>query len=160
MPNGKHHRKLETPIWRVWEFVSDMNNWAPLVPGYMDHEIVTDKQSTWKFKGDIGIMQKTIHMRIDITEWEAPSKVSFILTGINENVKGNGYFLAESVDDNQTTMSSNLSIAAKGMMAPMVNKVLKTMIPKMTKSLTENVANKIEETDQFIQRQGETVYSR
>ncbi|MFD2044820.1 CoxG family protein [Ornithinibacillus salinisoli] len=148
MPNGKHRMTLEIPIWRVWDFVSDMDKWAPLVPGYMNHEIINEKQSTWKFIGDIGIMQKTVHLQVDITEWKAPSKVTFVLTGINENVKGNGYFEAESLNDKETNMTSNLNITAKGMMGPMINKVLKTMVPKMTKNLTENVATKMEEESQ------------
>ncbi|MUK90191.1 SRPBCC family protein [Ornithinibacillus sp. L9] len=158
MPKGRHQIKLQIPIWSVWDFVSDMDKWAPLVPGYIKHEILSDKRSTWKFKGDIGIMQKTVHLQVDITEWEAPSKVTFVLTGLNENVKGDGSFVAQSIDDMETNMTSNLDITAKGMMGPMVNKVLKTMVPKMTKNLTENVASKIEETENHRYRA--TSYSR
>ncbi|WP_309545309.1 SRPBCC family protein [Virgibacillus dokdonensis] len=58
MPSGTKEMTLQAPIEQVWDFVSDMNHWAPLVPGYIDHEIINDTESTWKFKGDLGIVQK------------------------------------------------------------------------------------------------------
>ncbi|WP_412850212.1 hypothetical protein [Brevibacillus invocatus] len=51
----------------IWEFVSVMDKWAPLVPGYISHEIINDRQSTWTFMGDIGIMKKKVSLKIDIT---------------------------------------------------------------------------------------------
>ena len=83
MPSGTHTTELDLPIEKVWDFVKDMDRWAPLVPGYIEHEIINDKQSTWTFKGDIGIMQKTVKLQIDITEWTEPSLVTFDLTGLN-----------------------------------------------------------------------------
>ena len=38
MPSGTHVTELDIPIDKVWDFVSDMNRWAPLVPGYIEHE--------------------------------------------------------------------------------------------------------------------------
>ncbi|WP_404454967.1 SRPBCC family protein [Virgibacillus necropolis] len=147
MPRGIHQTELKTPIKDVWSFVSDMNKWAPLVPGYMDHEILNDRQSTWKFKGEIGIMQKTVHLKIDITEWQEPTKVTFNLTGLNENFKGNGYFEANAVTRGKTKITGFMNITAKGVMGPMINPILKTLIPKTTKDLTEAIADKMIELE-------------
>ena len=35
----------------VWEFVKDMNNWAPFLTGYQKHEIENDTDSIWTLKG-------------------------------------------------------------------------------------------------------------
>ncbi|WP_432361546.1 CoxG family protein [Sporosarcina sp. UB5] len=143
MPSGTHTAKLDIPIEKVWDFVSDMNRWAPLVPGYIEHEILSDKQSTWTFKGDIGIMQKTVKLQIDITEWKEPSLVTFDLTGLNENFAGNGYFKAEAISDSETIMHGNLDISARGMMGPMINTILKSFVPKTTEDLTNAIAEEI-----------------
>lgn len=135
--------ELEAPINEIWDFVSDMDKWAPLVPGYIAHEIINDKQSTWVFKGDIGIIQKTVKLQIDITEWKEPNRISFNLTGLNENFKGNGYFEAEANLDSTTKMTGNLDITAKGMMGPLINPILKNFVPKTAQELTKAVANKI-----------------
>ncbi|GIO27068.1 CoxG family protein [Ornithinibacillus bavariensis] len=152
MPGGTYSKELDLPIEKIWEFVSDMNKWAPLVPGYIDHQILNEKQSTWKFKGDIGKIQKTVNMRIDITEWKKPTSVRFTLTGISENVTGNGYFEAESITAYKTKMTGYLTMSAKGLMGPMVNPVLKSLIPKTTKRLTESVAIKIIENQRIAAR--------
>jgi len=143
MPSGTHVIKLDVPIEKVWHFVSDMNRWAPLVPGYMEHEILSDTQSTWTFKGDIGIMQKTVKLQIDITEWKEPSLVTFNLTGINENFAGEGYFKAEAISDSETEMHGNLDITAKGVMGPMINAILKSFVPKTAEDLTKAIAEEI-----------------
>ena len=143
MPSGTHTVELDLPIDKVWNFVSEMNNWAPLVPGYIEHKILSEKQSTWTFKGDIGIMQKTVKLQIDITEWREPSLVTFDLTGLNENFSGNGYFKAEELADSKTIMSGNLDITAKGVMGPMINAILKSFVPKTADELTKAIADEI-----------------
>lgn len=143
MPSGTHMTELDIPIEKVWEFVSDMNRWAPLVPGYIEHEILSDRQSTWTFKGDIGIMQKTVKLQIDITEWREPTLITFDLKGLNENFAGNGYFKAEAISETQTVMHGNLDITAKGVMGPMVNAILKSFVPKTAEDLTKAIAEEI-----------------
>lgn len=147
MPAGTHTLEIDVPIQKIWEFIEDMNKWAPLVPGYIEHEILNERQSTWKFKGDIGIMQKTVSLKIDITEWIAPTKVTFDLKGISENFNGNGYFEAEAISDTKTKMTGNLDITAGGLMGPMINAVLKNFVPKTAEELSEAIANKIVEVN-------------
>ncbi|WP_026909249.1 CoxG family protein [Paucisalibacillus globulus] len=152
MPGGSFSKEVDVSIETIWDFVSDMNNWAPLVPGYIDHQILNDKQSTWKFRGDVGKLQKTVSMKIDITEWKKPTIVRFTLTGISEKVSGKGFFEAKRITDLQTKMTGNLDLTAKGLMGPVINPVLKTVIPKTAKRLTEAVVYKIIENQRVIAR--------
>ncbi len=144
MPSGTHELEIALPIEKIWEFVSDMNRWAPLVPGYIEHEILSETQSTWIFKGDIGIMQKIVKLQIDITEWREPTLVTFDLKGLNENFAGEGYFQADAISESKTKMTGNLDIASKGMMAPMINTILKNFVPKTAEDLTKAIAAEIE----------------
>lgn len=143
MPHGKHQMKLDIPIDQVWSFISDMNNWAPLVPGYMEHNILNDKQSTWKFQGDLGFVKKTINLKINITRWQEPTKITFNLMGVDTNFKGDGYFEATSVSKQLTKVTGFLNITAKGLKGPMMNTVLKSFVPNTTKQLTEAIAQKM-----------------
>lgn len=147
MPNGIHSVELDVAIEKIWEFVSDMNKWAPLVPGYIEHEILNERQSTWAFKGDLGFMKKTVKLKIDIQEWIEPTKVTFDLEGLSDNFSGNGYFEAEALDENRTKMTGYLDISAKGAMGPMINTIMKTFVPKTAQELTEAVAGKIAELE-------------
>lgn len=147
MPNGSHHVELPVPIHNIWNFVSDMDKWAPLVPGYIEHEILNDRQSTWSFKGDLGFMKKTVKLKIDITNWIEPTKVTFDLKGLSDNFVGDGYFEAKVIDDNNTSMTGYLDITAKGAMGPMINTILKSFVPKTAEDLTIAISDKIIEIE-------------
>lgn len=147
MPIGIHTITLPVSIEKIWSFVSDVDKWAPLVPGYIEHQIINDRQSTWAFKSDLGLMKKTIKMRIDIKEWVEPTKVTFYLMGLSENFGGSGYFEAEAVGDHMTKMTGCLDITARGAMGPMVNTVLKSFVPKTAAELSEVIAARIEEIE-------------
>lgn len=143
MPQGTHTVEVPLDIQTIWNFVHDMNNWAPLVPGYIEHEILNDRESTWAFKGDLGFMKKTVKLKIDIKEWNEPSEVIFDLTGISDNFKGGGYFRAEVIDEHTTKMSGHLDITAGGMMGAMINQILTKFVPQTAEELTEAIVAKL-----------------
>lgn len=143
MPKGIHKIDLNIPIQKVWEFVSVIDKWAPLVPGYIEHQIINDLESTWTFTSDIGIIKKKISLRVRITDTVPPTKVKFDLIGINESFIGNGYFAAEVIDGEKTRMTGYLNIEAQGVMAKMANGVLKSHVPQMTMELSEAVAERL-----------------
>lgn len=148
--NGYHQLKVSTPIENVWSFMSDMDKWAPLVPGYMEHKLLSNRQSIWKLKGDISVIQKTISVKIDITEWKKPAKISFDITGLNENFTGNGYFKVERILGRETQIAGYLNISVKGMMRPLINPVLKTFIPKTIEQLLNKAATKMKEREVIL----------
>lgn len=90
MPEVEYTTQMALPVDTVWSFVSDMNNWAPFLTGYQKHEIVDETDSIWTLKGDVGILSRIVELRAHVTEWSAPNKVTFTLTGINEAVEGGG----------------------------------------------------------------------
>ena len=143
MPQGTHTVEVPLDIQTIWEFVHDMNKWAPLVPGYIDHEILSERQSTWAFKGDLGFMKKTVKLQIDIKEWNEPSEVIFDLKGLSDNFNGGGYFRAEVINEKTTRMSGHLDITAGGMMGAMVNQILTKFVPQTAQELTDAIENKL-----------------
>jgi carbon monoxide dehydrogenase subunit G len=145
MPEGKHDIIIEVPIEQVWDFVKDMDNWAPLLPGYISHEKLNEKQSNWTFKETVGVLKKKISLQVTIKEWIEPTRVTFELKGINENLTGNGYFNAESLGQNRTKMTGYLQMTAEGALAPVMNAVMKNSLPKSGQELTEAIAEKLEQ---------------
>jgi carbon monoxide dehydrogenase subunit G len=142
MPSGMHQEIIELPIEKVWSFVKDMDNWAPLIPGYISHKKFSSRQSTWEFYQDIGILKKKISLMVTIREWIPPNKVTFDLKGLNEKFSGNGYFLAEKLEENKTKVTGYLDITAEGAMGKVINKVLKNSIPKTAQEITAAIAEK------------------
>ena len=145
MPSGMHQVEVGVPINEVWDFVKDMDNWAPLIPGYIQHRKFTNRQSTWEFYSNLGFIKKKVSLMVTIKEWIEPTKVTFHLKGLNEEFSGGGYFLAEAIDQNKTRMTGFLEITAGGAMGPMINAVLKSYIPKVTEEMTTAISTKLEE---------------
>jgi carbon monoxide dehydrogenase subunit G len=143
MPSGMHQVELQLPIGVIWDFVKDMDNWAPLVPGYINHEKLNSRQSTWEFKGDIGILKKKVSLLIDIKEWSPPNKVSFDLKA--EKYTGEGYFEARAINHNKTKLIGFLDVTAVGAMETMKNSLLKTAIPKSAEEMAIAISSKLEE---------------
>jgi carbon monoxide dehydrogenase subunit G len=143
MPVGMHEITMSVPIKEVWEFVKDMDNWAPLLPGYISHEKKSEQQSNWTFKENVGILKKKISLQVTIKEWIEPTRVTFDLKGINENMTGHGYFTAEALDQNRTKMTGYLEMTAEGALAPVMNAVMKTSLPKSGEELTKAIADKL-----------------
>lgn len=145
MPSYTHQTKVNVPIGSIWNFVSNISNWAPLVPGYIAHEVLNEKESTWSFKTDMGMLKKKIELKVNIMSWQEPTKVTFHLTGLNEKFTGHGYFEAALGKHNKNLMTGALDITAEGMMAKVANSLLNTSLPEITAELTEAVAAKMEQ---------------
>ena len=97
MAEAEYVTTTRVPLGRVWEFVQEMDNWGRFVTGYQKHEKHDDRHSTWTLKGDVGVLSRTLTFKVEIVEWNGPSRVSFTLTGVNEPMKGSGTFTMETV---------------------------------------------------------------
>jgi carbon monoxide dehydrogenase subunit G len=90
MPEVTYTTTMALKPEQIWEFVKDMNNWAPFLTGYRKHEIIDATDSIWTLRGDVGILSRTVQFRSHVTEWDGPRRVSFTLTGLNEVMDGSG----------------------------------------------------------------------
>ncbi len=90
MPEVEYTTSMSLPREEIWEFIKDMNNWAPFLTGYKQHEILSETDSIWTLKGDVGILSRVVRLKAHITEWDGPQRVAFTLTGLNEMVEGGG----------------------------------------------------------------------
>ena len=51
------------PVGVIWDFVREMDHWAPLLTGYQKHEKQSDTESIWTLKGDVGMLARTLRFR-------------------------------------------------------------------------------------------------
>lgn len=145
LTEGLHSIVLSVPIEKVWGFVSKIDKWAPLVPGYIMHELVNERTLLWEFKSDLGFIKKKIKLGIEIVEWDEPNKITFNIQGINEKFYGYGYFLAERLQIKETRMTGCIIINAKGVKAPVINGLLKSFVPQLTIEFAETIAQSLRE---------------
>lgn len=143
MPQATHNVTLAVSTNATWDFFKDYTNWAPLIPGYIAHEVQSDKQFTWIFLADLGFTKKTIKLDVKITDLIESTDVKFDLKGLSDHFNGNGYF--KIAGDTQAEVIGSLELSAGGIMGMMINSVLDNFVPKATKELTESIQSKIDE---------------
>jgi carbon monoxide dehydrogenase subunit G len=98
MAEHTHSATSHVSAETVWDFVRDMDQWAPFLLGYQAHEKRSDTESTWTLKGDVGALSRTVDFRVHITEWTEPERVRFTLEGVSEPMEGDGSFKIERLD--------------------------------------------------------------
>ncbi len=96
---ASHEHRIDTslPIGVIWDFVREMDHWAPLLTGYQSHQKQSETESVWTLKGDVGVLARTLRFRVQVTEWAGPSRVGFALKGLNESMTGDGSFRMEAL---------------------------------------------------------------
>ena len=129
MPEISYAAVMNAPRPRVWEFVRDMNNWAPLTRGYQSHEVLNDQESVWTVKGDLGPISRITKVHVTITEWVEGERVGFTVRGLNEPISGEGAIrLGDNGNAGQTQIRGEATIAFGGSLGPVVNELIAPFI--------------------------------
>jgi carbon monoxide dehydrogenase subunit G len=118
MPEVEYMTTMRLPPDKVWEFVRDMNNWAPFLTGYQKHEIQSETDSIWTLKGDVGVLSRTVRLKAHVTEWNGPERVSFTLVGLDEVVEGGGTLTINKAGANGGNGANGAGAATTGAAAP------------------------------------------
>lgn len=143
MPNAIHTVELPLSNDVIWNFLKDYNNWAPLIPGYIEHEAQQDTQFTWTLLADLGFTKKKITLQVDITDSIEPTDVKFNIKGLSDNFDGNGYFNIAAGNNESAQVTGSLDLSAGGFMGMMINPVLESFVPKATTDLTNSIETKL-----------------
>ena len=140
MPEVRHKQTIDASIKVVWDFVKDMNNWAPYMMGYMQHEVINEKESIWKLKSTIIGVTYSFQMRVLITEWKEFQSVGFDLKGLTHPVEGKGLVkLVQAEKPAQTDVTFDLSLHGKGLATPIVNIVVAPLLKPMAEQLLTKI---------------------
>jgi len=125
MPTVNYTTTMAAPRAVVWQFVRDMNNWAPFTRGYQSHEIINDRESIWTVKGDLGPISRVTKFHITITEWVEGERVGFTIQGLNEPITGAGAIqLSDAAGDSQTEIRGEATLNFGGSIGPVVNHLI------------------------------------
>jgi carbon monoxide dehydrogenase subunit G len=131
MPEVERSTVIQLDLQTVWPFVADMNQWAADIPGYCHHTTLSERESLWRIKGDVGMLSREADLRVLITEWSEPSCVRFTLEGTEEPISGTGTFTTQAQDLDNTTLGFALTLNAGGPLAPVINVLLNTQLERI-----------------------------
>lgn len=141
MPEVERSTVVQLGLQSVWPFVADMNHWAADIPGYCQHTMLSDRESLWRIKGDVGMLSREADLRVLITEWSEPSCVRFSLEGTEEPISGTGSFTAHAQDLEHTVLVFTLTLDAGGPLAPVIHVLLNTQLERIVDTFVANLTN-------------------
>jgi len=124
MPSVDYTAAISVARPIVWDFVRDMNNWAPFARGYQAHEVVSDRESIWTVKGDVGPISRVTKFQINITEWIEGERVAFVLKGLNEPITGEGAIRLSDGAGAGTEIRGDATIQFGGSLGPAINQLV------------------------------------
>ena len=75
MAEVEYTTTAKLPVAAIWDFVCEMDNWAPLLTGYQSHEKQSESESVWALKGDVGSLTRLVKLQVRVTEWAGPERV-------------------------------------------------------------------------------------
>jgi carbon monoxide dehydrogenase subunit G len=112
LPEVVYSTEIQLPRGVVWDFVKDMNHWAPFLTGYQGHTVENERDSVWTLKGDVGVLSRVVQFKAHVEEWAGPERVRFSLVGITEIMEGGGQLVMTEVDT--STVAGARSVATGG----------------------------------------------
>ena len=143
MPSDVYKKLVNASIDELWGTVSNLDNWATLMPGYVEHEVISDSKGKLVFLGDFGIVKKNVTLQIEDIQRTPPEEISFKLIGVGEGVNGSGSYTLEKVTEGSTKVTCQFEMAGSGFMGAMVNNILKNFVPQVTKELVEGINDRV-----------------
>ncbi len=143
MASSVHSVEVKTTEQALWSFLKEKGDWAVLIPGYLHHEFESNDEMIWVFKGDFGIVQKAVKLKLTVNSMEENRKIAFDLEGLSDNINGSGYFIMEPINEETFKLSGNLDMSAGGFLAGMVNPVLEKFVPDTVAQLVNSMGQTV-----------------
>ncbi|MFM5932475.1 MAG: CoxG family protein [Novosphingobium sp.] len=137
---------VAAPIGAVWNHVSDIGGWAPLMPGMQGVEIQDENRSRWVLKVGVGGLVRIVTVEVCVTRWAGPAEVDFDYTVTSDPVKGSGTFRASPTDDGETRIALHVKVEGSGPMAPMWEAMGRPVLPQLAKAFAGALKQQIEST--------------
>lgn len=144
MAQASHSVTVPVSVEKVWSFVSKIEKWATLVPGYASHEEKNATTSVWTFEGNMKGIKKTVQVELEIVELAEPNRIKFNFKGITENFSGNGEFVAVE-EAGGTKMTGTVEAEAGGIAKVALNPMIKMVLPKVVERLTEKIGRTLQQ---------------
>ena len=131
MPQVTYTTTVPIPRSKLWDFVEDIDNWAPMMTGYVSHEVEDERRSTWTLRGDVGVLSREVKLAVTITAWEGPDRVDFELEGLNEAVSGGGTFLlSDAGGDDPPSAPEPERTPPKGWLRRLLDSLFRTLFQR------------------------------
>lgn len=135
---------IAAPIAAVWDHVSNISGWAPLMPGMQDVEMIDADHSRWVLKVGVGGLVRTVKVDVTVDRWAGPGEVDFTYALTSDPVKGSGTYRAVPQNAGETAIELHVKVEGSGPMAPMWEAMGRPLLPQLAKAFAGALKAQIE----------------
>jgi carbon monoxide dehydrogenase subunit G len=135
---------IAAPIGAVWNHVSDISGWAPLMPGMQQVEMIDADHSRWVLKVGVGGLVRTVKVDVTVDRWAGPGEVDFTYALTSDPVKGSGTYRAMAQSGGETAIELHVKVEGSGPMAPMWEAMGRPLLPQLAKAFAGALKAQIE----------------
>lgn len=145
MIEAEHSFEVGAGLDRVWDYVVDVRNWAELMPGLQDFDVIDADNSRWTLKIGVGGMVRTVRVTVHVDEWDGPQRARFSFKLEGDPVQGGGTYTAEPLGVGRTAIALAIQVAGSGPMAPMWEALGRPVLPTFVKAFAGQLRERIEQ---------------
>jgi carbon monoxide dehydrogenase subunit G len=127
--------------------VTNIRNWAELMPGLQSCDIVGDDDSHWVLKVGVGALVRTVKVNVHVDRWDGPERVLFTFRLQGDPVAGGGSYVAAPTSGSAVDMTLSLRVEGTGPMAPMWEAMAGPLLPKFALAFAQQLAEGIEQAN-------------
>lgn len=135
---------IDAAIGDVWDYVSDIQRWAALMPGMRECEVIDASDSKWTIKVGVGGLVRTVKVNVHVDRWDGPGRVLFSYRLDGDPVQGGGTYTATALGTRQTEIVLNVRVEGGGPMAPMWEAMGKPLLPQLARGFADQLKAAIE----------------
>jgi carbon monoxide dehydrogenase subunit G len=135
---------IDAPLGDVWNYVSDIQRWAALMPGMRECEVIDASDSKWTIKVGVGGLVRTVRVNVHVDQWDGPERVFFSYKLDGDPVQGGGTYVAKAIGPSQTEIVLKVRVEGGGPMAPMWEAMGKPLLPTLAKGFAGQLKESIE----------------
>lgn len=143
MIEAQHTSEVAVPLQQVWDYVVQIRNWADLMPGLQDCQVIDDDNSRWVIKVGVGGMVRTVKVAVHVEEWAGPDRAVFAFKLEGDPVQGGGTYTAVETADG-TAFTLTIQVIGSGPVAPMWEALGRPVLPTFVKAFADKLKGKIE----------------
>jgi carbon monoxide dehydrogenase subunit G len=147
MPEVGYATVVDASLERVWTYVENLNNWSHLMVGFQSLDIVTDRQSVWTLRGDVGILSREVKVQVDITEWLPLDRVDFTVIGITERLDGAGSFVMRRSRDAVAPAAAGAAAAVPAGRPSLLRRLRFALVRRILKRVGRKAAGRAASAD-------------
>jgi carbon monoxide dehydrogenase subunit G len=140
MPETNKTFRVDAPADETWEYLTEMENFASHLPGFVRYEQEDETTSLWTVKIDLAMFSKELTFEVNVHEEEYPV-AAFTLDPIDQPADAKGSVEFDAVDESTTEVQLHIDGEATGRMSPFLNKVIGKALENVSESFVENLEN-------------------